>query len=109
VSALVGILLAYLVYERKRIKAFEPAFLANGWYYDQLVTMFMGGPGRTSFELTATFDEKVIDGAVEGTAHGIRALALRWRRLQNGYVRGYALGIGVGAVALLGWFVSRGF
>jgi hypothetical protein len=30
------------------------------------------------------------------------------RVVQSGYVRNYALGIGIGAVALLGWFVSRG-
>ena len=30
------------------------------------------------------------------------------RRLQTGYVRNYALGIAVGAVALLAWFISRG-
>ena len=30
------------------------------------------------------------------------------RHLQTGYVRNYALGIGIGAVVLLGWFVSRG-
>jgi NADH-quinone oxidoreductase subunit L len=50
----------------------------------------------------------VVDGAVNGTGHGIRAAAQRLRRLQTGYVRSYALGIGAGAVLLLGWFVARG-
>ena len=27
-------------------RPFEPAFLADGWYYDQTVTAFVGGPGR---------------------------------------------------------------
>jgi NADH-quinone oxidoreductase subunit L len=108
VGAALGIAFAYAVYERKRTKPIEPALVAHGYYYDQAVTAFMGGPGRESFELTAAFDANVVDGAVEGTARGIRALALRLRRLQSGYVRSYALGIGVGAVALLGWFVARG-
>jgi NADH-quinone oxidoreductase subunit L len=108
VFAVLGVLLAYLVYERKRVKAIEPAILANGGYYDQAVTAFRGGPGRAGFEGAATFDAKVIDGAVDGTGHGVRAAAQRLRRTQSGYVRNYALGIGVGAVLLLGWFVARG-
>ncbi len=108
VFAVLGVLLGYLVYERKRLKAVEPAILANGWYYDQTVTAFMGGPGRAGFEGAATFDAKVIDGAVDGTGRGVRAAAQRLRRTQSGYVRNYALGIGVGAVLLLGWFVARG-
>jgi NADH-quinone oxidoreductase subunit L len=106
--ALVGIYLGYLVYERRRVRAFEPAFLADGWYYDQTVTAFMGGPGSAAFDDTAIFDAKVIDGAVDGTGKGIRASAQRLRRSESGYVRNYALGIGVGAVLLLGWFVARG-
>ena len=57
---------------------------------------------------TAAFDAKVVDGAVDGTGRGIRATAQRLRRSESGYVRNYALGIGVGAVLLLGWFVARG-
>jgi NADH-quinone oxidoreductase subunit L len=106
--ALVGIYLGYLVYEKRRIRAFEPAILANGWYYDQAVTAFAGGPGREAFEDTTAFDNNVIDGAVDGTGTGIRAAAQRLRRSESGYVRNYALGIGVGAVLLLGWFVARG-
>ena len=33
--AIAGIIAAYLVYQRKRVKAIEPAILANAWYYDQ--------------------------------------------------------------------------
>jgi len=106
--ALVGIFLGYLVYDRRRLRALEPAFLAHGWYYDQAVTAFVGGPGEAAFDGTATFDAKVIDGAVDGTGKGIRAGAQRLRRTESGYVRNYALGIGVGAVLLLGWFVARG-
>jgi NADH-quinone oxidoreductase subunit L len=107
-AAVLGLLLGYQVYLRKRLKAVEPAVLAHGWYYDKAVTAFMGGPGTEAFEATAMFDAKVVDGAVEGTGSGISAAAQRLRRFQSGYVRGYALGIGVGAVALLGWFVARG-
>ena len=35
---------------RHRVKAVEPEVLADGWYYDEAVTAFMGGPGREAFE-----------------------------------------------------------
>jgi NADH-quinone oxidoreductase subunit L len=108
VVAVLSCILGWLVYDRRRFKAVEPAFLAEGWYYDQTVSAFMAGPGRQSFDGAAAFDAKVVDGAVDGTGRGIRATAQRLRRSESGYVRNYALGIGAGAVLLLGWFVARG-
>ena len=108
VVALLGLLAGYLVYERRRLKPLEPAILAHGWYYDQAVSSFMGGPGQAGFEAAANFDANVVDGAVDGTGHAVRAGARGLRHTQTGYVRNYALGIGVGAVLLLGWFVARG-
>ena len=81
VVALAGIVAAYLVYQRHRVKAIEPTILANGWYYDQAVTDFMGGPGYEAFEGAAWFDRNVIDGAVNGTG---RARARHRRRAAQG-------------------------
>ena len=39
-----------------RVKAIEPAILANAWYYDQTVTDFMGGPGARRSRASAWFD-----------------------------------------------------
>jgi NADH-quinone oxidoreductase subunit L len=103
--ALVGIAVAYLVYQRQSVRPVEPQVLAEGWYYDRSVTRFMGGPGRAAFEATADFDKRVVDGAVTGTATGVLALGRNLRRTQTGYVRGYAGLIGIGVVALLIWFV----
>ena len=66
------------VYLWHRFKPVEPKVLAEGWYYDQAVTEFMGGPGREAFEGTAWFDANVVDGAVNGRRHG-RARAGRRR------------------------------
>ncbi len=107
-GALAGIAAAYVVYERKRIKAIEPTLLANAWYVDSSLARFMAGPGRESFEGVNIVDSRGIDGAVNGVATGIRTIGQRARKLQSGYVRNYALGIGLGAVVLLAWFVSRG-
>jgi NADH-quinone oxidoreductase subunit L len=103
--ALIGIGVAYLVYQRQSLRPIEPEVLAQGWYYDRSVTRFMGGPGRGAFEATADFDKRVVDGVVTGTATGVLALGRNLRRTQTGYVRGYAGLIGLGVVALLIWFV----
>ncbi len=104
-GAVLGIVVAWLVYERGKIKAREPSILAHAWYYDRTVSDFMGGPGRESFEGAAWFDEHVVDGAVNGTGRAIRATAGELRKGQSGFVRGYAAIIGVGVVGLLAWFV----
>jgi NADH-quinone oxidoreductase subunit L len=109
VVALVGIVAAWLVYQKRRVKAVEPTVFANAWYYDQAVTEFMGGPGREAFEATAWFDANVVDGAVDGTGRAVRNTAGVLRKGQNGFVRAYAGIIGVGVVLLLAWFVlARG-
>jgi NADH-quinone oxidoreductase subunit L len=107
-AAVTGIVLAYLVYEKRKVKAVEPRILANGWYVDSGIASFMGGPGRKAFEAVAWFDAKVIDGAVNGVAGAVRRGGSSLRQVQTGYVRNYAVWIGIGAVLLLAWFVTRG-
>jgi NADH-quinone oxidoreductase subunit L len=103
--SLAGIVLAWLIYQRKRIRAVEPELFAQGWYYDRAVSWFMGNPGRTGFEVAAAFDADVVDGAVNGTATVVRETANEVRKGQTGYVRQYASVIGLGVVLLLAWFV----
>jgi NADH-quinone oxidoreductase subunit L len=106
--AVAGIVVAYLIYDRRRIKAVEPAVLEHAWYYDEAVSAFMGGPGYESFEDVAWFDANVVDGGVNGIGKLARLTGRGLRHLQSGYVRNYALGISIGAVALIAWLVSRG-
>ena len=105
---MLGIVAAWLVYQRKRVKAIEPEILAHGWYYDEAVTAFMGGPGREAFEGAAWFDANVVDGAVNGTATVVKESAGVVRKSESGYVRGYAAVIGIGVVLVLGWFLFKG-
>jgi NADH-quinone oxidoreductase subunit L len=105
---MLGIFAAWVVYQRKRVKAFEPAILEHGWYYDEAVSAFMGGPGRESFEAAAWFDANIVDGAVNGTATVVKESAGVVRKSESGYVRGYAAVIGVGVVLVLGWFLFKG-
>ncbi|MEZ5215097.1 MAG: NADH-quinone oxidoreductase subunit L [Ilumatobacteraceae bacterium] len=107
-GAIAGILGAVAVYQQKRVKPVEPAILANGWYYDRAISDFMGGPGRQAFEQVAWVDSNVVDGAVNGSASGVRSLGGLLRKAQTGFVRNYALGISGGVVALMAWFLIRG-
>jgi NADH-quinone oxidoreductase subunit L len=105
--AILGIAVAYLVYLKKRIKPVEPAVMAHGWYIDETMAKVVDGPGEAAFEGAATFDRVVIDGAVNGTGSVVRGVGERLRVLQTGYIRNYALGISLGAVALLIYVVTR--
>ena len=107
VAGLIGIAVASAVYLRRRVRAVEPEVLAHAWYYDEAVTAFMGGPGRKSFDAIAWFDAHIVDGAVNGVATVVRALGGRLRSVQSGFVRSYALGVTVGVVVVLGYFLTR--
>jgi NADH-quinone oxidoreductase subunit L len=76
--------------------------LGHAYYYDEGLAAFTSGPGRKTAEfLDEVVDQKVIDGAVNGVAKLVRQGGLALRRVQDGYVRRYALGILLGAVAVL--------
>ncbi len=108
-GSLLGVSAGAAVYARRRVDParLEHPFLARAWRIDELITGFMGGPGRRAFERVTRFDEQVVDGAVNATGSMIRRAGTKLRVSQTGLVRSYALGIAVGAVALLAWFLSR--
>ena len=54
---------------------------------------------------SALADRVGIDGAVNGVATGVRETSGTLRRLQNGLVRTYAVGIAIGAVLLMAYFL----
>lgn len=82
--------------------------LENAYYIDAGIAKAVSGPltGAANF-LTDTVDRRLIDGAVNGTGRAFKELGGGLRRVQTGRVRSYALGIMLGAVALLGWFATR--
>mgnify|MGYP003868966591 CR=1 FL=1 len=82
---------------------------ARAWYLDETYAGFFGGPGRAFFNALASFDRNVIDGAVRGVARGTAAMGQSMRALQPGFVRSYALGIGLGSVLVMVWFLGRLF
>jgi NADH-quinone oxidoreductase subunit L len=103
---LLGIAIAYAVYLRAKAdpSRVEQPVLAHAWHLDEAVSWFMGGPGRKLFDLAALFDKTVIDGSVDGVGRAVRESGGLMRRLQNGFVRSYAVGVALGAVLLVGYF-----
>jgi NADH-quinone oxidoreductase subunit L len=106
-AGILGIAAAVAVYLQHRVKPVEPQLLAEGWRYDSSISAVVAGPGRAGFEGAATFDAKVVDGAVNGVAALVRRAGSGLRVVQTGYVRSYALGVSVGVIALLAYFLSR--
>jgi len=58
-------------------------------------------PGVAGIRGLAVFDRTVVDGAFEGTATVFSAMSARFRLLQNGFVRSYALALLAGATLVL--------
>ncbi len=109
IGATVGVLAAINVYSRKRYnhEKIELPILQEAWSFDRTVTDFMGGPGKKMFEVVTWFDKTVIDGAVNGAGKLTQGLGTRLRSTQTGLIRSYALGMVIGAIAILAYFISR--
>ena len=108
VIATVGIIASVAVYAKGKFAPVEPQLLADGWRYDAAVSSIVGGPGRHVFDGIASFDARIVDGAVVGVAQEVRTASSLLSRVQNGLVRSYAAIIGIGAVLVLAWFFVRG-
>jgi NADH-quinone oxidoreductase subunit L len=108
---LVAIVTAFAVYRggRGNPANIEREVLADGWHVDSTYASFFGGPGRRLFDYTAWFDRNVIDGAVRGVVVAFMGIGQGLRVTQSGFVRTYALGIGVGAAFVMVWFLGRLF
>lgn len=109
VFALIGIAVATSLWTRASSRPkFEPKFLLAGWgidrFYDRAIA-------QTSTEVSLfsanVVEVKVIDKATMSTAGLVEWLAQHARKVQSGYIRNYALYISIGAVVILGYFVTR--
>jgi NADH-quinone oxidoreductase subunit L len=106
--AVVGVAAGWQIWtKRTAAKALEPAVFGNAWYYDLSISRVVAGPGRVVFDALAWFDRTIIDGAVNGVGIGTAEASALLRRMQTGFVRRYALGIGFGSIILLGYLVAK--
>ena len=88
--------------------ALEPVFLRRAWFWDAIVSATVSGPLRAGADALAfVVDGRLVDGFVNGVA-GTLALSGRVvRKLQTGYLRTYAIGIGAGLIAFLAYITFR--
>ncbi|HXQ75369.1 MAG TPA: NADH-quinone oxidoreductase subunit L [Acidimicrobiales bacterium] len=108
VVAVGGLGVSYALWGRRVDNpALEPVVLQKSYFIDEIYDTAIGRPAESFARLAAVFDTKVIDGAVNGVARLARGVGGGLRRIQTGFVRQYALGIVVGAVALLAYMLTR--
>ena len=107
VLALAGVGLAWLMYGRIPVPAVAPQgnplviAARKDLYGDAFNESVLMRPGQWLTRLSVYFDNRGVDGLVNSTAALIGGTSGRWRRLQNGFVRSYALSMMFGALVLL--------
>ncbi len=80
----------------------------NKYWIDELYdVVFVNSIVRFSRFLWKSFDELVVDGAVNGSAWLVRTWATGLRWIQTGLVKDYALSILMGVLAVIGYLVLR--
>jgi NADH-quinone oxidoreductase subunit L len=113
-AALAGVFVAWLVYGRGQVDASKIGvptnslhkLVLNKYYVDEIYDALIVKPlYRLYLWCAHVFDVKVIDGLVNGVASMVIAWALGLRRIQTGYVMNYALGMLLGAVALVAFLL----
>ena len=77
-------------------------------YQDSFNEAVLMRPGQALTKSLVKTDENIIDGAVRGVAWTALTTAIGLKKLQNGYVRTYALNMIIGAIALVAtiWVVT---
>ncbi len=103
-----GLGLGLMAWRKVERPELEPAFLVHGWYIDEGVSAAVSGPlTRMANAFSFVIDAKIVDGAVNGVARLTTETGRQLRRVQTGYVRNYALGIGIGAAVILAFVALR--
>ncbi len=108
--AVAGIVTGWAIYRRRQ----EPAlgalgtFLDRQWFIEDLYDRFIVAPGRRVARwLAGPVDLGLIDRAVNDAGRALATLGGAARRLQTGYARQYALGVLVGTILIIGYWMLR--
>jgi NADH-quinone oxidoreductase subunit L len=77
----------------------------HDWFHD---TVLAGGYNFISnVVLNRDIDQRGIDAFFDGLGNLTRRASASWRRIENGFVRSYALAVLVGVVAIVGYILFR--
>ncbi|AKU19195.1 NADH-quinone oxidoreductase subunit L [Luteipulveratus mongoliensis] len=114
VLIVLGAALAWLRYWRDEVPVTPPVgsvatrSARRDLFQDDINEAVFQRPGLHLTRALVFADNKGVDGAVGGTAALIGGTSARLKKVQNGYVRSYALTMLVGVVAILGavWVVQ---
>ncbi|MEJ2226161.1 MAG: NADH-quinone oxidoreductase subunit L [Syntrophobacterales bacterium] len=113
--AFAGIFVAYRMYIRKPdlpavlAKKFRVAYelVFNKYYVDEIYDMAVVEPVKESSNFLWTgVDDKVVDGAVNGSAGVVAWLSAHIRKLETGFLQNYALAIVLGVALIVGYLVG---
>jgi NADH-quinone oxidoreductase subunit L len=108
VVSLIGLGLGLTVWETAEHPALEPSFLRRAWYFDDLVSATVSGPlMRAATVLAVVMDNEVIDGFVNALGASLGVSGRMLRKIQDGYLRTYLLGFGVGIIIVLAYLSFR--
>jgi NADH-quinone oxidoreductase subunit L len=104
--ALVGVGVGWMVYGRVPVAATPSrAGLAvagrNDLYGDAFNESVLMRPGQWLTRLSVYFDNRGVDGLVNSLAALVGGTSGRWRKMQTGFVRSYALSMLAGAAVLV--------
>ncbi|MCA2178308.1 NADH-quinone oxidoreductase subunit L [Nonomuraea glycinis] len=104
----VGAAFAWMRYGRATVPVVAPrgsfltTFARRDLYGDAINESLLMRPGQWLTRFAVYFDNRGIDGLVNGLAAGIGGSSGRLRRLQTGFARTYALSILIGAALVTG-------
>jgi NADH-quinone oxidoreductase subunit L len=111
VLTVLGAVLAWALFRNGTALEEQPAGVVvtaarRNLYTDAFNEIVFERPGIYLTRALVYFDNKGIDGLVNGIAAGIGGSSGRLRRLQTGFVRSYALSMLTGAVLVVGAFLA---
>ncbi len=109
-AAVIGVIVGWWLWRGNEVDKprSRAAFLQRVWYWDDFYDTVIGRPSQRLATFFAwVVDARVIDGAVNGTAHLAKATGTAARKLQTGYARNYALGIALGMALIIAFLLSR--
>jgi NADH-quinone oxidoreductase subunit L len=108
-AMLIGVVLAYLFVGRREVPVVRPVRVSpvtqaarNALYADQVNESLFMRPGQWLTRALVFFDNRGVDGVVNGMAATLGGSSARLGRAQTGFVRSYALGMLGGAVLVAG-------
>ncbi len=114
ITALLGIFVAWVIYQLKKVdakeiaKTFRPLYLLlyNRWYFDFVYyAIFVYGYYRFSKILWFIGDKIIIDGIVDGSAKVSLLTGSGLRLFQSGRIGGYVAQMALGILIFLGIFL----